>query len=214
MENKLKNIDIVSMGGVGGCDITYALKSFNCLSYPYSWIVSSQSFIIKSFNSFENFFDFDPKNVHPHVKRMIHNGNKKSVMLHDFENFDIERENVIAKYKRRFQRLKETLENKNKLILIRLPDNLREPMMPPGLYDNFYDREDEDISKWNDFFIDICKKYPEKEIHFLIISNMLEKINCIPVNKHNNFHLIFSYQYKDTNTLVNILKNFIDSITV
>jgi hypothetical protein len=209
----MENIDIISLGGVGGCDISFALKELNCVTYPYNWIVSSQSFVIDSFNHYEKFFDFKDESVHYALKNMIHNGNKKAVMLHDFHNFYLEKDNVIEKYKRRFVRLDETLKNKNKLIFVRLPDNLKEPMTPIGLYDNFYDREDEDIDKWNDFFTKLCIQYPEKEIHFLIITNMFEKIKNCPVNKHKNLHLIFAHQYKKTDVLVNILKSFVNTFT-
>jgi hypothetical protein len=208
----MENIDIISLGGVGGCDITYALKELNCLTYPFSWIVSSQSFVIKSFNSFENFYDFDPVNVHSYHKRMIHNGDKTSVMLHDFNNFDIERDNVIAKYKRRFERFNETLNNKKKLLFVRLLDNLSEPMLPPGLYDNFYKREEEDIGKWNIFFKNVCSQYPEKEIHFLIVTNMMNKVVNKPDNLHKNLHLIYTENYKDKNTLVKLFKSVLQVI--
>lgn len=211
-----ENIDIVSLGGVGGCDITYAfkeLKNIECLTYPYSWIVTTQSFIIKSFNSFENFFNFNKEDLHPQVGTVIHDGTKKAVMLHDFNNFQIEKNNVIEKYNRRFNRLNETLENNKKLIFVRLPDNLNSPMCPIGLYDNIYLREDEDISLWNDFFNSICLKYPNKEIHLVIVTDILDKVINKPENINKNLHLFYLENHKNTVELSKLLNNILKIIS-
>jgi len=210
----MSNVDIISLGGVGGCNITDALKTLNYLTFPYSWVVSSQSFVINSFNNYNNFFDFDTKYLHSNHTSVLHTPTKSAVMLHDFNNLHntIEKDNTIEKYKRRFERLNNTLLNTNKLILIRLPDNLKSPMLPYGLYDNIYIREEEDISKWNDFFIDICNTYPKKEIHLLIITDILSKVINRPLNMHRNMHLIYNQNHKDKNVLINILNKMLETI--
>lgn len=206
--------EIISLGGVGGCDITGALRELNCMSYPYSWIVSSQSFVIKSFNNFDNFFDFDTKYLHPTHNSIIYTPDKSAVMLHDFSNLHNidEKNNVIEKYKRRFDRLNNTLLNNNKLLLIRLPDNLKSPMLPYGLYDNIYIREEEDLVLWNNFFTNLCNTYPSKEIHLLIITDMLSKIINRPPIIHKNIHLIYSENHKDKNTLKKIISETVEII--
>ena len=40
---------IISLGGVGGCDLAQSLRDLNQPTYPYDWLITSQSFIIKSF---------------------------------------------------------------------------------------------------------------------------------------------------------------------
>ena len=39
---------IISLGGIGGCDLATALRKLNQQTYPYNWLITTQSFIIKS----------------------------------------------------------------------------------------------------------------------------------------------------------------------
>lgn len=59
--NNHKEIEIISIGGVGGCNLATKLRNLNYKTYPYDWIHSTQSFILNLFNKFENFFEWDKK---------------------------------------------------------------------------------------------------------------------------------------------------------
>jgi hypothetical protein len=55
---------------------------------------------------------------------------KKAVMPHDFKNFTLQRQEVIAKYKRRFDRLNITLNNNDDILFVRIYDNPEEKLIP------------------------------------------------------------------------------------
>jgi hypothetical protein len=69
-------MNIISLGGIGGCDIAQALRELNQPAYPYDWIISTQSFVINSFDNINNFFIFDEKYVYDNQKLIMYN--KKS----------------------------------------------------------------------------------------------------------------------------------------
>ena len=75
---------IISLGGIGGCDLAQALRKLNQPAYPYDWLITTQSFIIKSFNDFNNFFVFHRYYVYNNNNLLVYN--KKAIMLHDFNN--------------------------------------------------------------------------------------------------------------------------------
>jgi hypothetical protein len=35
---------IISLGGIGGCDLAEALRKLNQPTYPYDWLITTQSF--------------------------------------------------------------------------------------------------------------------------------------------------------------------------
>mgnify|MGYP000604136111 FL=1 len=165
---------IISLGGIGGCDLATALRKLNQQTYPYDWLITTQSFIIKSFNNFNNFFIFN--NSYVHDKKKLLEINKKAIILHDFINFNTEKQNLISKYKRRFERLNNTLNSNEKILFVRMYDNLDEKLNPLNYYDNILNREEEDINKWSDFIINISNSY-NKNIYLLIISSNKQHIN-------------------------------------
>ena len=75
---------IISLGGIGGCELATALRNLNQPTYPYDWLITTQTFIINSFNDINNFFVFDEKYVY-NEKLLVYD--KKAIMLHDFNNF-------------------------------------------------------------------------------------------------------------------------------
>ena len=80
---------LISLGGIGGCDLAEALRKLNQPTYPYDWLITTQSFIIDSFNDFNSFFAFDAKYVYDTEKLLVYN--KKAIMLHDFNNFALQK---------------------------------------------------------------------------------------------------------------------------
>ena len=46
---------LISLGGVGGCNLAFTLRKLNQPTYPYNWLITTQSFVIDSFLKFENF---------------------------------------------------------------------------------------------------------------------------------------------------------------
>jgi hypothetical protein len=112
---------IISLGGVGGCDLAQALRDLKQPAYPYDWLITTQSFIIDSFNDFNNFLNFDNNYIHDTTKLLVHD--KKAIMLHDFYDFDLQKEEVIAKYKRRFDRLNNCLQSEEDILFVRICNN-------------------------------------------------------------------------------------------
>lgn len=159
-------MELLSIGGVGGCGIATALRKLNVPAYPYDWILSTQSFVISSFLNPDKFFVFDERFVHNNI--YLTNEDKSGVILHDFHNFTAEKDKVIDRYKRRFERLKNLLENDKPILLIRAMDNMTEILQP--FYDPLYKREEEDIKRWIVFRDDLEKRF-NKEFNLLLLSN-------------------------------------------
>ena len=198
---------IVSLGGIGGCDLAYALRDLNQKTYPYDWLITTQSFIIDSFNNFNNFFIFDEKYVYDNLNLLDYN--KKAIMLHDFVNFTSQKEEVIAKYKRRFERLNECLNDIEDILFVRIYDNLQESLVPNDYYNNILIRDDENIQKWESFINNIQIKYNKnnKKLKLLIITNR-EDI-CSKTN--NNIIIHFTKEHKNTKNIYNIIQYTIKS---
>jgi len=138
---------IISLGGVGGCELAHALRTLGQPSYPYDWLITTQSFIIRSFNDFDQFFQFDEQYVFDTTKLLT--ADKSAIMLHDFHNFVVERDTVIAKYRRRFSRLNAALlDTTSDILFVRICDNLDNPLHPLEYYNSIFDRECEDINLW------------------------------------------------------------------
>ena len=148
---------IISLGGIGGCDLATALRNLNQLTHPYDWLITTQSFIISSFNNFDLFFNFNTSYVYDREKLVTKN--KKAIMLHDFKNFVLEREKVVEKYKRRFNRLNTNLNSNEDILFVRIYDNLEEELIPKSYYDNILIREKEDLKKWEEFISLLQNKY-------------------------------------------------------
>jgi hypothetical protein len=166
---------VISLGGVGGCPLAEALRTLNYLAHPYDWLISTQSFILRSFNNFDRFFIFNNTCVHNNT--MLLDYDKKGIMLHDFNNFTIERHTVIEKYKRRFDRLNKALNSKSNILFVRIFDTLSQGLRPEGVYDNILYRDDESILIWEEFINNIKNIY-NKNINLLILtSTELPRIN-------------------------------------
>lgn len=196
---------IISLGGVGGCDLATALRNLNQLTHPYDWLITTQSFIISSFNNFDCFFDFNTKFVYDTKKLLTKN--KKAIMLHDFNNFILEREKVVEKYKRRFERLNTNLNSSEDILFVRIYDNLEENLRPKNYYDNIFIREKEDLKKWNQFILFLRNKYSHKSIKLLIISSC----EYICDMKFDNINIYFTKKHKEAKEIQKIIRKYIEN---
>ena len=161
-------MEIISLGGVGGCQLATTLRMLNYPAYPYDWLITSQSFIIHSFDNIDHFFTFE----HPYVYRDTYllDINKRAIMLHDFTDFESQKVDTIEKYKRRFHRLHDTLLSDKKILFVRVLENINEQLYPLEFYDSIYVREEEDISLWERFIQHVIDTY-HCSCHLLLITN-------------------------------------------
>ena len=195
---------IISLGGIGGCDLAQALRNLNQQTYPYDWLITTQTFVINSFNDINNFFVFDEKYLYDNSYLIV--DNKKAIMLHDFNNYFLQKEDVITKYKRRFERLNDSLNSNDDILFVRIYDNLQENLFPAKFYDNILIRDEEDIYKWEIFINYIQSKY-NKKIKLLIITSR-EDICC---KTHNNIILCYTKEHKNVQTISNIIQDTLQS---
>jgi hypothetical protein len=203
----MNNIKIISLGGVGGCDLATALRNMNQLTHPYDWLVTTQSFVLRSFNNFENFFTFDEKYSYDNDTYFL-DKDKKAVMPHDFTgNFNLEKNNVISKYERRFERLNTNLNSNEDILFVRIYDNLEEQLIPTNFYNDIFDREEEDIEKWDEFISHIQNKF-NKKIKLLLISS---KEN-LSKKQYSNVIVYYTKQHKYDNIILQIIEHAVTTI--
>jgi hypothetical protein len=196
---------IISLGGIGGCDLAESLRNLKQLTHPYDWLITTQSFILNSFNDFNKFFSFDQKYVYN--KNNLLTAGKNAIMLHDFHNFSLEKKDIIAKYQRRFERLNDTLNSNDHILFVRIYDNLSEELFPINYYDNILIREEEDMEKWEEFISHTQKKYNNKNIKLLMITSREEICN----KKYNNIILYFTKEHQNNKVISNIIQDTMKS---
>ena len=109
-------------------------------------------------------------------------------MLHDFKKFN--KEEITIKYKRRFERLNESMRSNNEIVFIRAMENLTAPLIPRGFYDDIYIREEDDISLWSNFINTQQNKF-NKQIRMLLLAH-----NKKLVKPTNNPNLSIQYVLK------------------
>jgi len=196
---------IISLGGIGGCDLANALRDLNQPAYPYDWLITTQSFIINSFNDLSNFFAFNEAYVYNNSNLLVYN--KKAIMLHDFNDFTLQKEEVLAKYTRRFERLNESLTSNDEILFIRIYDNLQEELIPKNYYDSILIREEESIDIWEKFINYNRSKY-NKNIRLLIITSR----DDISSKTYNNIILVYTKDHKNNKIIYNIIQDTINSL--
>jgi hypothetical protein len=150
----------ISLGGVGGCNLAAALRRLDQPAYPYDWIYSNQSFVLRSFNDFNAFFTFDPKYVYDRTKLL--DKDKGGILLHDFTDFCEHSNAVIERYKRRFARLKDALESRTPILFIRVGDDLKKPLSPLHYYDEIFVREEESICAYSELMTKLSALFNKK----------------------------------------------------
>ena len=194
---------IISLGGIGGCDLAQALRNLNQTAHPYDWLITTQTFILQTFNNFDSFFIFDNAYIHVYNETFLLEKEKKAIMLHDFKNFNLEKTQVIEKYKRRFARLNDDLNSSEDILFVRIYDNLLERLLPHNWYEDILNRDYEDIAKWEEF-INVLKKKYKKNIKLLIITSREEICNT----QYSNIILHFTKEHKNINAISNIITEF------
>jgi hypothetical protein len=191
---------VISLGGVGGCELAQSLRSIGYETYPYDWLNATQSFVLRSFNDINKFFVFDERNVYKGTYLL--DRDKGGIISHDFENFAIQKNEVIQKYTRRFNRLNEALESDEEILFIRLYDNLDEPQLPLRFYDSIFSRDQESIELWNSFITGLGEKY-KKRIRLLVLTNR-------EISSHYENVLVHRTSgYKHSETISKIVKTFL-----
>lgn len=164
-------MEIISLGGIGGCELANALRLHNYPAYPYDWLITSQSFVIDSFDNIDKFFIFDDAYVYQ--QNYLLDKDKRAIMLHDFTNFENQKIDTIEKYKRRFHRLHEALTSGKKIVFVRVLENMTENLYPLEFYDAIYAREEENIELWDQFIQRVIDTY-QCSCHLLLISNEIK----------------------------------------
>jgi hypothetical protein len=161
---------LISLGGVGGCIITNTLDSLygKTERYPYNWVYVSQSFVLDSFLNFNNFFEFEEKRLVDNTCLLAPNNN--GLMYHDFIDFTLEKNDVIQKYKRRYNRLEETLNTNEPILFIRKMDSIIDNPNKHFIYIK------EDCDKWIPFIKNLSIKY-NKKIGILLVSENIDDYN-------------------------------------
>ena len=192
-------MEIISLGGVGGCQLASALRIRKYEAYPYDWLLTSQSFIINSFDNIDKFFTFDDSYVYQNVNLLCEN--KNAVMLHDFTHFGSQKTGVIEKYKRRFNRLSETIKNVDRILFVRVMENLQETLYPLNFYDDIFIRECENIQMWEEFIHNIKEKY-KCDCHLLLITNETKYLNKPEIYKDVTISYTFDKLDNDINLLI------------
>ena len=185
---------IISLGGICGDELARALRKLNQPTYPYDWLITTQSFVIFSFNKFKRFFNFDDDSCLYNHDKLI-DENKKAIMLHDFQNYDAEKNGVIQKYKQLFERLNSALtEDDESILFVRICDNVEEPLTPLNYYNNILTREKEDYNKWNDFIQNQEAIY-NKKMKLLLITNNVEHKN---LNELSHVKIFYTNEHNTT----------------
>jgi hypothetical protein len=169
-----ENIDLISLGGVGGCSIAESIsyiKKENTRRYPYDWLLANQSFVIESFLSFENFFDFDDSSKSISKTQFL---SKKlnGFSFHDFKDYENEKLIIKEKYIRRFKRLQERMEDINSILFIRGTNNAPDHLEWKDIFIN----EKDDFIKWIEFKKLLEDTY-NKKLYILIMTDNMEEYN-------------------------------------
>lgn len=152
------NNKIINLGGYGGCNLTTVIRKFNQPAFPFDWNSTNQNFIINCINSKGNYF-FDFNNDSLLVEsNVLMSPNYDAFSIHDFNNLQIERINVINKYSRRLQRLFDTL-NSNQNIL--------------------FCRHTIDQNPYNDYHMSSWQRFPFKVIYdsYTLWENFINSLN-------------------------------------
>jgi hypothetical protein len=123
-------------------------------------------------------------------------------MLHDFNNFALQKNEVMKKYERRFARLNEALMSDDEILFVRIYDNLDEKLVPLEYYNNILSRDEEDIQKWEDFITCIQNKY-NKNAKLLVITSRQD----ICSKTYNNVITYFTKHHKNCDNIYKIIRD-------
>jgi Putative papain-like cysteine peptidase (DUF1796) len=194
-------MEIISLGGVGGCQLATTLREHNYPAYPYDWLITTQSFIIDSFDNIDNFFIFDNAYVCKDIYLL--DRHKRAIMLHDFTHFETQKVSTIEKYTRRFHRLHEALTSGKKILFVRLMDNLNVDASDSTMIT----REEENISLWELFIQHVIDTY-KCPCHLLLITDE-HKYNTKP-DTYKNITISYT-DNKIVSNISSIINQFVQS---
>jgi hypothetical protein len=168
--------NLVSIGGCGGCPVIQAINDVvgGQAALPYDWLMTTQSFVIRSFLQQDTFIDFSNSNNVRDGTKMITN-ERDAMSIHDFSSHEQEKSDVISKYKRRFDRLNEIMESDEPVLLIRRTINeplsnineWREKELIYAVNDNFV--------LWANFRNKLSSTYNKPNIYILLMTESLEE---------------------------------------
>jgi len=191
-------MEVISLGGVGGSELSKILRTLNYPAYPYDWLVCNQSFVINSFCDITKFFNLEDNSYIYQTNKFLH-PTLGAVMLHGCNNYILEKQDIINKYNRRFQRLYSKLENTESILFVRLMDNIN---ININGYEDIYIREEESINKWNLFLNMLINKYNKKLYLLLITSDP-----TVTINNNINENIYLSHCETDITSAISNLYN-------
>jgi hypothetical protein len=155
----------INLGGVGGCCVTHAIQ--NTIAdqprYPYDWLLSNQSFVIRTFMNNGCFFDWD--DVSQLVGKEFRVNERDGLSVHDVSpdyRYEPQKNGIKYKYTRRFERLNAALFSDEPILFVRVSNHTP----------NCKEWEDRFLSVPDDFkewqrFIQYVNDHFKKPIYFL-----------------------------------------------
>ena len=163
-------MQIISLGGVGGCAIVQAVQLFvhNQERFPYDWLLANQSFVIRTFLDNSTFFDFDDATEYHGNNHEFSIKERDGMVVHDFSSYEhyMNHRNIVKDtYLRRFNRLNQMLISNEPILFVRILNNT--PMN-----DNWMGRFEstpDDVPKWFDFIQYLERRF-KKPIYLLMIT--------------------------------------------
>jgi len=222
------SLKLISLGGCGGCGIRMEIEKIkNQPSYPYDWIICSQNFVMNSFFDYTKFINFVKNNFN--ISHPYHYNENTNVVdgiaIHDKYGYI-----TYEKYKKRFERLHETISNKsNKIVFIRLltdSDNIAHVIyskinksMQGYYYDDYsyqlipnqhiiqtlevidsFKDQSCQINKWIDFMTNITTHFDNKNCTLILISNYTDITSKVSDNIY-----ITRYDWAEVNNILLLL---------
>ena len=168
---------IISLGGVGGCDIPQSIQRIiPPIRHPYDWILANQTFVMRTLINNNDFFNFTDKTKI--IGKTVFVNELDGMSVHDFpdtideDNYDIITDSINKKYNRRFARLNEALNYDEPILFIRIANNM--PQIKE--WDNIFNSVPDNFQKWVEF-IQYLNDFFKKPIYLLIFTNNEEEYN-------------------------------------
>ena len=191
---------ILSLGGVGGCELGRVCRFFNGQAHPFDWNVVRHDFVQDVINSMGNiFFRFTPQLV---LGTMIKSTDKRYILLHD-KISDLP--GVQDKYTRRLERLLDAFKHNKSLLCLRIMCCVDEPM--DATYRQIFDVCHESANDW----IPFINKWRSTNPSILLILfekfTMQEILNPVP-----GVIVVRTPRYKDPKCLREIVSIIVDSM--
>jgi hypothetical protein len=203
---------IINLGGVGGCDITQAIQRILTVlpRYPYDWLLTNQSFIIRTLLDNKCFFNFEDK-TKLHGKE-VHVEEMDGMSVHDFpDSFDeTEHKRLVPiikeKYERRMERMNDALFSEESILFVRLSNNTE---TSKDWINRFHCIRD-DYFKWAEF-TKYLNTYFKKPIYLLIITTNEEEYR---ENRNTDYENVIVRFFDDKNIEDTDLRHYLLSLLI